>query len=256
MERRSKITTLLSVENLTVAYGAVEALRGVSLEIQEGDVVAVLGANGAGKTTLLKAISGLVPIRTGAIKLKGDDLSKHMAYTLAGLGVVHIPEGRRVFATLSVEENIHLGTWGVRKSMSSQELQKSVEWVYALFPRLKERKKQLAGTLSGGEQQMLAIGRGLVSKPKILLLDEPSLGLAPILVQEIFQVIRQIHEEERVTILLVEQNARKALGIADYGYILETGKIALHDTPAALKESEHVRAAYLGGGRLQGTNKQ
>jgi len=255
LERRSNITTLLSVENLTVAYGAVEALKSVSLEIQEGDVVAVLGANGAGKTTLLKAISGLVPIKTGVIKLKGEDLSKYMAYTLAGMGVVHIPEGRKVFATLSVEENLNLGSYSVRKSMSAAELQKNMDWVYSLFPRLKERKKQLAGTLSGGEQQMLAIGRGLVAKPKILLMDEPSLGLAPILVQEIFQVIRQIHEEERVSILLVEQNARKALGIADYGYILETGKIALQDTSAALKESEHVRAAYLGG-RVQGAKNQ
>jgi branched-chain amino acid transport system ATP-binding protein len=233
-----------------VAYGAVEALKGVSLEIREGDVVAVLGANGAGKTTLLKAISGLVPIKEGTIKLKGEDLRKHLAFSLAGMGVVHIPEGRQVFSTLTVEENIDLGAWSIRKVVSKLELQKNKAWVYSLFPRLKERKRQLAGTLSGGEQQMLAIGRGLVAKPKILLLDEPSLGLAPILVQEIFQMIKQIHDEEKVTILLVEQNARKALGIADYGYILETGKVALHNTSAALKESEHVRAAYLGGGRL------
>lgn len=244
------MTALLSVENLTVAYGAVEALQGVSLDIKEGDVVAVLGANGAGKTTLLKAISGLVPIKEGAIKLMGEDLSKYLAFSLAGMGVVHIPEGRMVFSTLTVEENIDLGAWGVRKSISKLELQRNKEWVYSLFPRLKERKRQLAGTLSGGEQQMLAIGRGLVSKPKILLLDEPSLGLAPILVQEIFQTIKQIHDKDKVSILLVEQNARKALGIADYGYILETGNVALHDTSAALKESEHVRAAYLGGGRL------
>ena len=233
-----------------MAYGAVEALKGVSLEIREGDVVAVLGANGAGKTTLLRAISGLVSIKEGVIKLMGEDLRKHLAFSLAGMGVVHIPEGRQVFSTLTVEENIALGAWGIRNTVSKLELQKNKLWVYSLFPRLKERKKQLAGTLSGGEQQMLAIGRGLVAKPKILLLDEPSLGLAPILVQEIFQMIKQIHDEEKVTILLVEQNARKALGIADYGYILETGKVALHNTSAALKESEHVRAAYLGGGRL------
>ena len=213
-------------------------------------MVAVLGANGAGKTTLLRAISGLVSIKEGVIKLMGEDLRKHLAFSLAGMGVVHIPEGRQVFSTLTVEENIALGAWGIRNTVSKLELQKSKLWVYSLFPRLKERKKQLAGTLSGGEQQMLAIGRGLVAKPKILLLDEPSLGLAPILVQEIFQMIKQIHDEEKVTILLVEQNARKALGIADYGYILETGKVALHNTSAALKESEHVRAAYLGGGRL------
>ncbi len=213
-------------------------------------MVAVLGANGAGKTTLLRAISGLVSIKDGTIKLMGEDLRKHLAFSLAGMGVVHIPEGRQVFSTLTVEENIELGAWGIRKVVSKHELQRNKLWVYSLFPRLKERKKQLAGTLSGGEQQMLAIGRGLVAKPKILLLDEPSLGLAPILVQEIFQMIKQIHDEEKVTILLVEQNARKALGIADYGYILETGKVALHNTSAALKESEHVRAAYLGGRRL------
>ena len=213
-------------------------------------MVAVLGANGAGKTTLLRAISGLVSIREGTIKLMGEDLRKHLAFSLAGMGVVHIPEGRQVFSTLTVEENIALGAWGIRNAVSKTELKKNKLWVYSLFPRLKERKKQLAGTLSGGEQQMLAIGRGLVAKPKILLLDEPSLGLAPILVQEIFQMIKQIHEEEKVSILLVEQNARKALGIADYGYILETGRVSLHNTPAALKESEHVRAAYLGGGRL------
>ncbi len=246
------MAVLLSVENLTVAYGAVEALKGISLEIQEGHVVAVLGANGAGKTTLLKAISGLVPIKDGKIHLRGEDLSQHLAYQLAAMGVVHIPEGRRVFSTLSVEENLNLGSYSIRKTTPRQELKKSMDWVFELFPRLEERKKQLAGTLSGGEQQMLAIGRGLVARPKILLLDEPSLGLAPILVQEIFQVIRQIHEEECVTILLVEQNARKALGIADYGYILEIGRIAIQDTAAALRENEQVRAAYLGGGHVQG----
>lgn len=214
-------------------------------------MVAVLGANGAGKTTLLKAISGLVPLKTGSITLKGEDLSKYPAFRLAEMGIMHIPEGRRVFATLSVEENLNLGAWSVRGKTPAQELQKNMAWVYELFPILGDRKRQLAGTLSGGEQQMLAIGRGLVSRPRILLLDEPSLGLAPILVSEIFNVIRKIHEEEGVTILLVEQNARKALGIADYGYILETGRIALHDAADLLKENEHVKAAYLGGGRLQ-----
>jgi branched-chain amino acid transport system ATP-binding protein len=250
-ERRSKISALLSVENLTVAYGAVDALKGISLEIQEGDIVAVLGANGAGKTTLLKAISGLVTIKSGIIKLKGEDLGKYPAFRLAEMGIMHIPEGRRVFSTLSVEENLNLGSWSNRKKISSQELQKNMDWVYTLFPILKQRRKQLAGTLSGGEQQMLSIGRGLVSQPKILLLDEPSLGLAPVIVLEIFRVIKQIHEGEGVTILLVEQNARKALGIANYGYILETGNIVLHDTAASLNQNEHVKAAYLGGGRLQ-----
>ncbi|HBO34295.1 MAG TPA: ABC transporter ATP-binding protein [Anaerolineaceae bacterium] len=244
------MATLLAVENLTVAYGAVGALKGISLEIQEGNVVAVLGANGAGKTTLLKAISGLVPIKGGKILLNGEDLSLHQAYMLASMGVVHVPEGRHVFATLSVEENLKLGSYGIRKTTSPQDLQKTLSWVFELFPLLAERRKQLAGTLSGGEQQMLAIGRGLVARPKIMLLDEPSLGLAPILVQEIFRVIRQIHEEEGVTILLVEQNARKALGIANYGYILEVGNIAIQDTAAALRENEQVRAAYLGGGHM------
>ena len=228
-----------------------EALKGVSLEIQEGDIVAVLGANGAGKTTLLKVISGLVPIKSGIVRLMGQDLSKFPPHQLASLGMAHIPEGRRVFATLTVEENLNIGTWGVRNKLSERQIQETKEWIFTLFPILKQRRKQLAGTLSGGEQQMLAIGRGLISKPKILLLDEPSLGLAPILVQEIFRVIKQIHEEEKVSILLVEQNARKALSIANYGYILETGKIAIHGVAAELRENEHVKAAYLGGARLQ-----
>ena len=255
-ERRSEITTLLSVDNLTITYGAVEALKSVSLDIQEGDVVAVLGANGAGKTTLLKAISGLVPIKAGVIKLRGKDLSQYPAFRLAEMGIMHIPEGRKVFATLSVEENLNLGSWSIRKKISSQELQNNMDWVYTLFPILKTRRKQLAGTLSGGEQQMLSMGRGLVSQPKVLLLDEPSLGLAPVLVLEIFRVIKQIHAEQRVTILLVEQNARKALGIADYGYILETGKISLHGAASMLRTNEHVKAAYLGGGQFQRGVKQ
>lgn len=251
MERRSNIDTLLSVETLVVAYGAVEALKGVSLEIPVGDVVAVLGANGAGKTTLLKVISRLMPIKSGMVRLMGEDIAKFPPHKLAGMGMAHIPEGRKVFATLTVEENLNIGAWGVRNQLSSSQISDTKDWIFTLFPILKVRRKQLAGTLSGGEQQMLAIGRGLISKPKILLLDEPSLGLAPILVQEIFKVIRQIHEEENVSILLVEQNARKALSIADYGYILETGKIVINGPAAELKENEHVKAAYLGGARLQ-----
>jgi branched-chain amino acid transport system ATP-binding protein len=245
------MSTLLAVENLCVNYGAVEALKGISLELQEGGIVTVLGANGAGKTTLLKAISRLVPIKSGQIKLEGEDLSKFPAYTLANAGIAHIPEGRKVFATLTVEENINLGAYSVRNKLSPKEIAKVKEWIFQLFPVLKERRRQLAGTLSGGEQQMLTISRGLVSRPKVLLLDEPSLGLAPILVQEIFHVIKQIHEEERVSILLVEQNARKALGVASYGYILETGKIAIHGSAAQLREDDRVRAAYLGGARVQ-----
>lgn len=234
-----------------MAYGAVEALKGVSLETHTGDVVAVLGANGAGKTTLLKVISGLVPIKSGIVRLMGEDISKFPPHKLAGLGMAHIPEGRKVFATLTVDENLNLGAWGVRNQLSARQIQETKDWIFTLFPILKARRKQLAGTLSGGEQQMLAIGRGLISKPKILLLDEPSLGLAPILVQEIFRVIKQIHEEEKVSILLVEQNARKALSIANYGYILETGKIAIHSPAEELKENEHVKAAYLGGASLK-----
>lgn len=214
-------------------------------------MVAVLGANGAGKTTLLKVISGLVPIKSGTVRLLGEDLSKFPPHKLAALGMSHIPEGRKVFATLTVEENLHLGAWGVRNQLSQRQIQDTKEWIFTLFPILKARRKQLAGTLSGGEQQMLAIGRGLISKPKILLLDEPSLGLAPILVQEIFRVIKKIHEEEKVSILLVEQNARKALSISDYGYILETGRIAIHSSAEDLKQNEHVKAAYLGGASIQ-----
>jgi len=236
---------------LVVAYGAVEALKGISLEIPVGDVVAVLGANGAGKTTLLKVISRLMPVKSGTVRLMGEDIAKFPPHHLAGLGMAHVPEGRKVFATLSVDENLNLGAWGVRKQLIPRQIEDTKEWIFTLFPILKMRRKQLAGTLSGGEQQMLAIGRGLICKPKILLLDEPSLGLAPILVQEIFKVIKQIHEEEKVSILLVEQNARKALSIANYGYILETGKIVMDGLAVELKENEHVKAAYLGGARLQ-----
>jgi len=252
-ERRSNIDTLLSVENLVVAYGAVEALKGISLEIHVGDVVAVLGANGAGKTTLLKVISGLMSPKSGTVRLMGEDLSKFPSYKLAGMGMAHIPEGRKVFATLTVDENLNLGTWGVRKQFNPRQIQETKEWIFTLFPILKTRRKQFAGTLSGGEQQMLAISRGLISKPKMLLLDEPSLGLAPILVQEIFKVIQKIHDEEKVSILLVEQNARKALSIADYGYILETGKIVISGPAVELKENEQIKAAYLGGARIQAT---
>lgn len=241
---------LLKVDNISVSYGAVEALKNVSLELGEGDIVTVLGANGAGKTTLLKSISRLQPFKNGSIYLKGKDLTKYLPHQLSALGISHVPEGRKVFATLTVEENLNLGAYGVRNLPQGKELAKSKEWIFQLFPILKERRKQLAGTLSGGEQQMLAIGRGLISKPQLLLLDEPSLGLAPIIVQEIFRVIRQIHKEEGVSILLVEQNARKALNVARYGYILETGKVAIQGEACDLKNDERVRAAYLGGAKV------
>jgi branched-chain amino acid transport system ATP-binding protein len=242
--------TVLAVKDLVVNYGAVQALKGVTLELGDRDIVAVLGANGAGKTTLLKSISHIQPIRSGSVLFNGTDLATVPAYRLAELGIAHVPEGRQVFATLTTEENLNVGAYGVRNQPAGKQLAKTKDWVFGLFPILKERRKQLAGTLSGGEQQMLAIGRGLISKPRVLLLDEPSLGLAPIIVQEIFRVIRQIHEEEGVSILLVEQNARKALGVARYGYILELGKVAIEGEACDLKNDERVRAAYLGGSKV------
>ncbi|HSV32082.1 MAG TPA: ABC transporter ATP-binding protein [Atribacteraceae bacterium] len=243
--------TLLAVENLWVSYGVVEALRGVTIELSRGDIVAVLGANGAGKTTLLKTISGLLVSRQGHIYLRGKDIHSYLPFQLVGLGVAHVPEGRRVFATLTVEENLTLGAYGVRNLPAGREVVKTREWIFKLFPILRERRRQFAGTLSGGEQQMLAIARALISKPQILLMDEPSLGLAPRIVQEIFRVIRAIHEEENVSILLVEQNARKALAVSRYAYILETGRIPIQGESNSLKDDERVRAAYLGGSRLR-----
>ena len=242
--------TVLAVKDLVVNYGAVQALKGVTLELGDRDIVAVLGANGAGKTTLLKSISHIQPVRSGSVLFNGTDLATVPAFRLAELGIAHVPEGRQVFATLTTEENLNVGAYGVRNQPAGKQLAKTKDWVFGLFPILKERRKQLAGTLSGGEQQMLAIGRGLISKPRVLLLDEPSLGLAPIIVQEIFRVIRQIHEEEGVSILLVEQNARKALGVARFGYILELGKVAIEGEACDLKNDERVRAAYLGGSKV------
>jgi branched-chain amino acid transport system ATP-binding protein len=244
------MATLLSVSNLVVSYGAVEALKGISLELGEGDIVAVLGANGAGKTTLLKSVSRLLVPKGGTIKLKGEYISKLLPHQLISHGVAHVPEGRHVFATLTVEENLRMGGYGIRNTAAGKDFVKTRDWVFEMFPILKQRRRQFAGTLSGGEQQMLAIGRGLIAKPQLLLMDEPSLGLAPIIVQEIFRVIRQIHEEEGVSILLIEQNARKALGVARYGYILEVGKIAIQGEACDLKNDERVRAAYLGGAKV------
>ena len=217
------------------------------MELGSGDIVAVLGANGAGKTTLLKAISGLLKIKQGQIFLEGNDLSRFLPFELVGLGISHVPEGRKVFATLTVEENLALGAYGVRNLPAGRDVGIRRDWVFELFTILKERRKQLAGTLSGGEQQMLAIGRGLISRPRLLLMDEPSLGLAPRIVQDIFRVIRQIHQEDQVSILLVEQNARKALAVSRYAYILETGDISIQGEARKLKDDERVRSAYLGG---------
>lgn len=239
--------TLLCVQDLWVAYGAVDALRGVTIELKKGDIVAVLGANGAGKTTLLKSISGLLRPKKGQILFQDRDIRSFLPFELSAQGLAHVPEGRRIFATLTVEENLTLGFYGVRDRLDEKEKARRKDWIFHLFPILRERRRQLAGTLSGGEQQMLAIGRGLISRPQVLLMDEPSLGLAPRIVQEIFRVIREIHEEEHVSILLVEQNARKALSVANYAYILETGRIAIEGKATDLAQDERVRSAYLGG---------
>ena len=233
----------LAVENLDVFYGAVHALKGVSLHVEAGEVVTLIGANGAGKTTLLRTISGIVPARSGRITFEGKDITKLPAHEIVGLGVSQSPEGRMVFANLSVEDNLELGAYRRR---DRDGIKQDRDKVFHLFPRLLERKKQLSGTLSGGEQQMLAMGRALMSRPRVLLLDEPSLGIAPLLVRDIFKTIGEINRQG-TTVLLVEQNAHMALGIAQRGYVLETGRVVLEDTAAALAANDEVRAAYLGG---------
>ncbi|HET8996628.1 MAG TPA: ABC transporter ATP-binding protein [Acetobacteraceae bacterium] len=233
--------SLLRIEDLSVAYGQIEALKGVSLAVEKGEVVAILGANGAGKTTLMRAISSLIGKRGGRILFEDHDVTRAPADRIVRMGIAQSPEGRRVFGTLSVAENLALGGF----TRPAGEIRESLEFAYRMFPRLAERKSQFAGTLSGGEQQMLAIARALVAKPKLLLLDEPSLGLAPIIVQGIFRTLRQI-ADTGVTILLVEQNARSALKLADRGYVLEVGRIVLQDTAARLLASPEVQAAYLG----------
>lgn len=240
------MTSLLEVKDLCLDYGAVRALNHVSLKVEENEIVAVLGANGAGKTSLLKAISGLVRPSEGSIHFKGDDLSRIQACSLASRGIAHVPEGRRVFSTLSVRENLLLGKYGVRNSREKADLDSLEERVYALFPILKDRRRQLAGTLSGGEQQMLAVGRAMMTGGRMLLLDEPSMGLAPVLVQEIMQTIRSINAQG-TTVLLVEQNARQALKVAHRGYVLETGNLTLSGSAADLMSNPRVKAAYLGG---------
>ena len=234
---------LLQIQNLHVKYGNIEALHGVSVDVREGEIVSILGANGAGKSTTLLTISGLVRPAQGQILFNGVPLHTMKAHDIVRAGIAHIPEGRRMFGTLTVQENLRLGAF---TSNDQQRIQKNQEWIYELFPILKERCNQLAGTLSGGEQQMLAIGRGLMIHPKILLLDEPSLGLAPLLVKTIFQTLQKINAAG-VTVVLVEQNARMALKIAHRGYVLEVGRIALHDEAKALLANPDVQNAYLGG---------
>ena len=233
----------LVVEGLDVYYGAVHALKGVSVRVEAGEIVTLIGANGAGTTTLLRCISGLVPAKAGRILFEGKDISRVPAHEIVALGVSQSPEGRMVFANLSVADNLELGAYRRR---DRAEIAKDQEQVFHLFPRLLERRRQLSGTLSGGEQQMLAIGRALMSRPRVLLLDEPSLGIAPLLVRDIFQNIVEINRRG-VTVLLVEQNAHMALGIAQRGYVLETGRVVLEDESAKLAANDEVRAAYLGG---------
>jgi branched-chain amino acid transport system ATP-binding protein len=239
---------LLQIENIHVSYGSIDALKSVSLHIEEGEVVAVLGANGAGKSTLLRCISGLVPLRQGDIFFLGKSLKTRPPYDIVQYGISHSPEGRKVFATLTVEENLNLGAYVRRKH--AREILQAKDRIFELFPILKKRRRQLAGTLSGGEQQMLAMGRALMSNPRVLLLDEPSLGLSPLIVKHVFAIIHEINSQG-ISILLVEQNARKALGIANRGYVLETGKISISGTSTELKSNRKVQEAYLGGSALK-----
>ena len=233
--------SMLNIDDIHVYYGAIHAIKGVSFEVNEGEIVALIGANGAGKSTILKTVSGLMHPRQGSITFCGENITHIDSYKLLGKGLAHVPEGRRIFLQMSVQENLEMGAF-IKKSVDPQDL----EMVFQLFPRLKERRKQVAGTLSGGEQQMLALSRALMSHPKLMMLDEPSMGLAPILVDQIFEIIKELHKQG-TTILLVEQNARKALQIADRAYVLETGNITLSGTGAELAKSDEVRKAYLGG---------
>jgi len=233
---------LLKVENINVYYGVIQAIKNVNFEVNEGEVVALIGANGAGKTSIMKTISGVIHTRGGSIQFDGQEISKLSAHKIPGLGLVQVPEGRRVFTQMTVLENLEMGAY-LRKDKA--EIQKDLERVYHHFPRLKERKNQLAGTLSGGEQQMLAMGRALMAKPKLLLLDEPSMGLSPILVNEIFDIIKKINAEG-VTVLLVEQNANKALSIANRAYVLETGNITVSGDAKEVASNPRVKEAYLG----------
>jgi len=239
---------MLELKNVNVFYDKVHVLKDVSLTLRDGECVTLLGANGAGKSTLINAISGLVPPAGGSILLDGTDISKTAAYEIVRLGVSQVPEGRQIFAHLSVMDNLKLGAYTRYSATAKAEINGDIDGVMKMFPRLRERAKQLAGTLSGGEQQMLAIGRSLMSRPKILLLDEPSLGLAPLIVQFIFETISRLRQESSISVLMVEQNARAALRIAERGYILETGKIVMEDTSAALANNPDVQKAFLGGG--------
>ena len=233
---------MLEVKDLNVFYGAIHALKGVSLSVGEGELVSLIGANGAGKTTTLHTISGLITASSGSVTLDGEDLQKAAPHKIINMGLAHVPEGRHVFSRMTVEENLRMGAYILKDQHKINENQAKV---YAHFPRLKERWKQLAGTLSGGEQQMLATGRALMTDPRIVLMDEPSMGVSPLLVKEIFAIIQQLHDSG-ITILLVEQNAKMALAVSDRAYVLETGTIAMSGKAADLAEDDRVRKAYLG----------
>ena len=232
---------MLKIDDIHVYYGAIHAIKGVSFEVKEGEIVALIGANGAGKSTILKTVSGLMHPRSGSISFCGEDIAHTDAYKLLRHGLAHVPEGRRIFQQMTVQDNLEMGAY-IHKEVNKDDLER----VFNYFPRLKERRKQIAGTLSGGEQQMLAMSRALMSRPKLMMLDEPSMGLAPILIDQIFEIVKQLHKDG-TTILLVEQNASKALEIADRAYVLETGKVILSGTGRELASSDDVRKAYLGG---------
>lgn len=234
--------SLLKVDDMNVYYGAIHAIKGISFEVHEGEIVTLIGANGAGKSTTLKTVSGILRGKTGTIEFDGKDITKEHAHKMISLGIAHVPEGRRIFQQLTVKENLEMGAF----SRPASEVKPSLEDVYNRFPRLREREKQVAGTLSGGEQQMLAMGRALMSRPKLMMLDEPSMGLSPLLVQQIFDIIKELNASG-TTILLVEQNAKMALSIADRAYVLETGKIVKEGVAKDLLHDESVKKAYLGG---------
>ena len=233
---------MLEIKDLNVFYGAIHALKGISLTVDEGELVSLIGANGAGKTTTLHTISGLLTAASGSITLDGKDLQKVAPNKIISMGLAHVPEGRHVFARMTVEENLRMGAYIIK---DQKKISENLENVYSHFPRLKERSRQLAGTLSGGEQQMLATGRALMTNPKIVLMDEPSMGLSPLLVKEIFSIIQELHESG-ITILLVEQNAKMALAVSDRAYVLETGCISMSGKASELAEDDRVRTAYLG----------
>lgn len=234
---------ILEVKNLVVNYGAIRALKGISFDVNEGEIISLIGSNGAGKTTTLHSISNLIKKQSGSVVFDGEDITNRQAAQIVHSGLIHVPEGRRIFANLSVKDNLEMGAY---TRNDKEKIKQDMEHVFELFPRMKERLKQLAGTLSGGEQQMLAMGRGLMANPKLLLLDEPSMGLAPILVDEIFEIIKKINEDG-TTILLVEQNAFKAMSIANRVYILETGSISSSGNSSDMIKDPAVKAAYLGG---------